>query len=118
MPQFPVLKTGAAAQYPLERETRRGVRVMRFLDGSEQRYVAKRARRRWVVRMDQLDEREAGTLSEFARRYFETLERFTFIDPADGSVHPHCVLEGGRQTVLAGGEWRFGTTLVIAAEEE
>ncbi|MBI5280518.1 MAG: hypothetical protein HY858_02460 [Candidatus Solibacter usitatus] len=117
MSQFPMLKTGAAAQYPLERESRRGVRVMRFLDGSEQRYAARKERRRWVVRVDQLDEREAAALSEFARRYFETLERFAFTDPADGSVHPQCVLEGERQTVLAGGEWRFGTTLVIAAEE-
>ena len=38
MNEFPKLKTGAVAQYPAQRTTRYSTHVMRFMDGSEQRY--------------------------------------------------------------------------------
>ena len=40
MSAFPKLKTGAVAQYPASRALSQATEVVRFLDGTEQRYRA------------------------------------------------------------------------------
>ncbi len=39
MANFPTLNTGAVAQHPFPLNTGRGAHVIRFLDGSDQRYL-------------------------------------------------------------------------------
>ena len=116
MPEFPKLNTGVTAQYPFQRIVRRRVRTLHFLDGSEQRYPMTRQGRRWVVDLTLLAEDEAARLDEFARQYFDTLEAFPFVDPANGRVFAKCVLEGNEQWMRAEGEGRHVTRLVISEE--
>ncbi|MBL0160697.1 MAG: hypothetical protein IPP47_26980 [Bryobacterales bacterium] len=116
MPEFPRLNSGVTTQYSFRRIVRRSVRTLKFLDGSEQRYATTRQGRRWVVNLTLLAEGEAARVDEFARRYFDTLEPFAFVDPVDGRTCPNCVLEGGEQWLRAEGEGRHMTRLMIAEE--
>jgi len=117
MAEFPKLKTGAVAQYPLTREIRLSTRVLPFLDGSMQRYAMRGPRRQWRIRLAQLDEGEAARVDEFARRYLRTLEPFSFEDPLDGVVHANCVLEADTVEWRAESDWACGMELIVTAEE-
>lgn len=91
MDQFPKLRTGAVAQYPSVREHRFTNEVVRFLDNSEQRYrEAGAPRRRWVIRLDQLDEGELTALANFFHKQQGRLGRFDFVDPWTGIVVSDC----------------------------
>jgi hypothetical protein len=114
MAEFPKLKTGARAQYPLTSELSMTTRVLPFLDGAEQRYPVKRARRRWVVELEMLDESEAAVVEQFVRTHLETLETFTFTDPWSGTAYTGCVLENAAQLVTALAEGRCRTSVAIA----
>lgn len=116
MPEFPKLKTEAVAQYPLGRETRAGTKVVEFLDGGSQRFAAQRMRRRWVVRLAQLDEGEAARMAAFAWQYLSTLEAFSFTDPWDGTMYAQCVLEGDTAVVRAAAAGQCSIELVVAEE--
>jgi hypothetical protein len=60
---FPTLKTGAVAQYPLNRGLRFQTQAVRFMDGSLQRYrIYGTNLRQWVVKLALLDEQELGVL--------------------------------------------------------
>ena len=62
MANFPALKTGAVAQYGSDRSRQFATQVLRFLDGSEQRFPGYgTALLAWVIRLDLLDESEAGS---------------------------------------------------------
>ncbi len=94
MARFPTLKTGAVAQYPLRREQRSATRVVEFLDGTEQRYaLTARPRRRWVVRLEGLDEEEVGRLFSFFLQERENGTGFEFTDPQDGREYSGCQFE-------------------------
>lgn len=116
MPEFPKLKTGVVAQYPLGRALGSGTKVVEFLDGSAQRFASRRMRRQWEVRMEQLDEGEARRVVAFAEQYLRTLEAFSFTDPWDGAVYAECVLEGEEATVRAAARGECAVTLVVAEE--
>src|SRR5437588_187337 len=82
---FPVLKTGAVAQYPITRERRLGNQWLRFVDGTHQRYRdSAGARLRWAIRLDYVDltDDEAAMLEEFFGATEGSLNEFTFLDPA------------------------------------
>lgn len=96
MLEFPTLKTGVKGQYPLTREVLAEARVFTFLDGRQQRFPATKARMRWTLHLEMLDEEEAWAVEEFARRHFETAEPFRFTDPLTGTEYWPCFL-GGRQ---------------------
>ena len=52
MAQFPLLKTSAVTQYPSSRATEFATGVLRFVDGSEQRYRQMRQPvRKWLLRL-------------------------------------------------------------------
>lgn len=118
MLRFPSLKTGVIAQHPLAGGLDRPVRIFTFLDGKEQRFPVRRGSRRWVVRLDQLDEREAAAVEAFVRTHLLTLEPFEFIDPATGEAHSPCRLAGDVHEIRAGGPGRVATALVIVREGE
>jgi phage-related protein len=95
MSTFPTLKTGATVQYPAQRATEFSTDVIRFVDGSEQRFRGYQTLlKRWSIRLDLLDETEMHGLREFFRTQRGAAESFSFTDPWDGAVYPNCSLSG------------------------
>jgi hypothetical protein len=114
MSSFPKLKTGAVAQYPATRTVSYATEVFRFLDGAEQRYRGRGAEmRRWVIRLDLLDETELAALEEFFESMQGAFGSFAFEDPWDGKQYPDCSLEGDEFEAEMQGEMRAKTSLVV-----
>jgi hypothetical protein len=91
MATFPALKTGAVAQYPSDRQPTFSTQVVRFLNGSEQRFPGfGTALRQWVIRLDLLDESELTNLQLFFESQGGRAQVFTFTDPFDGTVYTSC----------------------------
>jgi hypothetical protein len=91
MASFPLLKTGAIAQYGASRTRIFSTRVVRFLDGSEQRipqYTS--ALHAWTIRLDLLDESELTQLEQFFAGEVGRGGQFSFTDPWDGTVYANC----------------------------
>lgn len=87
MATFPALKTGAVAQYPSDLQQNFSTTVVRFLDGSEQRFPAYAAAlTRWVIRLDLLDESELTALQQFFVSQGGRAGTFSFTDPFSGSA--------------------------------
>jgi hypothetical protein len=113
MAAFPKLKTNAAVQYPIVRETGFANGILRFLDGSEQRYPLRIARRRWVIRLDLLDASEIRDIDEFFTSQQGRFGSFSFTDPADQAEYSDCSLDQDDLTCIATDELRHRTHLVI-----
>lgn len=114
MSEFPQLKTGAVMQYPASRTVRHAAEVLRFLDGAEQRYREYGSGlRRWVVRLELLDEEEIWRLQQFFTEVQGQAGEFSFQDPWDSTVYSHCSLENDELAVERAGELRSGTLLVV-----
>ena len=95
MATFPTLKTGAIAQYPLERSVQFPLQSVRFLNGSRQNYrLSGRGLRKWSIRLNLLDEAEVAALIAFVEE--QKSSAFDFTDPVTGSVVTKCVI-GGEQ---------------------
>jgi hypothetical protein len=117
MADFPILKTGAVAQYPLERRVRYSTQAVRFMDGSQQRFrLYGRGLRRWIVKLDQLDERELAALIAFAEE--QGSGTFAFTDPASGSTIANCVIAGEKFEATMEREMSGHTTVVVEEIEE
>jgi len=114
MADFPKLKTGALAQYPLQRRVEYPTTVLRFLDGAEQRWPEQgSASRKWVVRLDLLDEGEISSLAAFFDTQSGRGGHFSFEDPLDGSLHGDCSFEQDKATIEAACEGRWSTELTV-----
>ncbi len=88
---FPVLKTGAVAQYGSDRAPAFSTQVFRFVDGSEQRFPGyASALHRWVIRLSLLDESELAALEGFFVSVGGRAGSFSFADPWDGAVYSAC----------------------------
>jgi len=88
---FPLLKTGAAVQYPATKTSQYSSFIVRFMDGNDQRYRQYTPPlQRWTVTLDLLDEGELHAFEQF----FTTLEgaygTFSFVDPWTQTVYPNC----------------------------
>lgn len=93
MVTFPLLSTGAVAQYPLSRGTSYDVDIVRFLDGSQQRCLVRgRKLRRWLISLSQLSESELASVEQFFDTVQGNAELFTFIDPMTSESVPNCRL--------------------------
>ena len=112
MAEFPKLKTGAVAQYPSTREARLRNDSVRFLDGSFQRYRGTALRRRWVIRLELLDEGEMAALEEFFAAMQGGYASFTFTDPWDEQDYAGCRL-GDEAAFVAAGEMQGSTILTV-----
>jgi hypothetical protein len=114
MASFPTLKTGAAAQYPLDFGVRFSTQAVRFMDGSQQRFpLYGSGLRRWMLRLDMLDEQELAKVTAFVQQ--QGSAPFAFTDPATGAVASTCVIAGQQLNVTMKSEMR-GQTIVTIQE--
>ena len=91
MANFPALKTGAVAQYGSDRSRKFSTQVLRFMDGSEQRFPGYGTPLlQWVIRLDLLDESELAGLEQFFEDEGGRVGTFSFTDPWDGTVYASC----------------------------
>jgi hypothetical protein len=111
---FPTLRTGAVAQYPVERSIDFATQVVWFVDGSEQRFAERAGPlKRWVVRLDLLDESELNALAEFFRAEGGMTGAFAFTDPWDGTTHATCSLDADELAIELVGDGRGRTSLTV-----
>lgn len=116
MANFPALKTGAVAQYGSDRSRRFSTQVLRFLDGSEQRFPGYGAPlMQWVIRLDLLDESELENLEQFFEDEGGRAGNFSFTDPWDGAVYASCSF-GSDDLALEFQEVARGKTQVVVKE--
>lgn len=114
MSDFPTLRTGAVVQYPAQKEVRFATEVLRFVDGFEQRYRKYQTPlRRWMIRLDLLDQSELQLLREFFRVHAGAADSFMFTDPWDGTQHADCSIEGGEMAQQLMDETRGKTLLTV-----
>jgi hypothetical protein len=114
MANFPKLKTEAVAQYPAGKGVAFRNQTVRFVDGREQRYRDSAGMlRRWVIRLDRLDESEAAEFELFFQESQGRLRSFPFTDPWDGTQYPDCSLAVDEMEVLWLGEMQGRTTLTV-----
>ncbi len=116
MANFPLLKTGAVAQYPSDRTGSFSTQVYQFVDGSEQRFPAfGTALKKWVIRLDLLDEAELTALRDFFLTEEGRAGTFSFTDPWDGTVYSNCSFAGDWLAVEFEGPMK-GVTQVVLKE--
>jgi hypothetical protein len=114
MAHFPTLKTGAIAQYPAGRAQCFATHIVRFLDGSEQRYRDfSKSRGRWTIALDMLDDTELEVLAAFFAQNQGRYGSFGFTDPWDGMEYPDCSFEQDTHELSLQAEMRSRTTLII-----
>jgi hypothetical protein len=114
MLNFPTLKTGSVVQYPFHVSESFGNEVLQFLGGDEQRYrTTAGALRRWVIKLDLLDEAEMRAIDAFFAAVSASFATFSFTDPATGTAHPNCYVAADDLQQTFHGELRGGLSLVI-----
>lgn len=91
MANFPVLSSGAVTQYPAVAGSGQSAQVIRFIDGSDQRYLMQgRALRQWQIRLNLLNETELQELEAFFMAQSGDYSSFVFPDPFSGSEVANC----------------------------
>ncbi len=91
MANFPLLSSGAVTQYPSPLTNGQSALVIRFLDGSDQRYLNQgRMLRQWQIRLDLLNETEIQQFEAFFASQLGDYSKFTFPDPFSGTAVPNC----------------------------
>jgi hypothetical protein len=114
MATFPNLKTKAVAQYPATRTIRFENTVLRFVDGTEQRYRDSAGPLHcWTIRLNELDESEMAAIEDFFRTNQGRFGSFSFVDPWDGQMYPNCSVEKDDLETIAMREMRGRTTLTV-----
>lgn len=114
MATFPVLKTGAVAQYPSSRRVQASTRVLRFLDGTEQRFEELgEPIRSWVIRLTNVSDEELYAVEAFFVSQQGSHGEFAFVDPWDGAEYPNCSFANDHLAIEFREEGRGAATLVI-----
>lgn len=91
MASFPLLRTGAVTQYPSAKSISFPTQVVRYMDGSEQRYrLAAAPIQRWEISMTAVSVDEVAALERFFRDQQGRFGSFAFTDPWTGIEHPDC----------------------------
>ena len=104
MAQFPVLSTGAVTQYPTPLTSGQAVGVIRFVDGTDQRYLTQpQILRQWQIQLELLNDGEIGGLEAFFIEMNGAYGLFTFPDPFSGANVPNCrFATDGMETINSG----------------
>lgn len=91
MDSFPLLSSGAVSQYPTEATVSQAVGIIRFLDGSDQRFLQNgRILRRWRIDLSVLSDGEIASLELFFSAQKGVFSTFLFTDPVTNAVVPNC----------------------------
>ncbi len=91
MSDFPTLKTGAKWQYPTTKLIEFQTTVLKFVDGSEQRYRETQGPlRQWNAVLHLLDEEELQRLEVLFEANQGAYGRFTFEDPWNETESVNC----------------------------
>jgi hypothetical protein len=111
---FPKLKTGAVAQYPATKIFRFQHQILRFLDGTDQRYRdCGGPLYTWVIRLDQLDEGELAAMEGFLLENQGAYGNFSFTDPWNGQVYTNCSLASDELDITSLAEMEGRTSLTV-----
>jgi phage-related protein len=114
MSAFPTLRTGAVAQYPLDKAVRFQTQSVRFLDGSQQRFrLIGTGLRRWKIRLSLLDETELAAVVAFLEQQGTGI--FSFTDPLTGAQASSCIISN--QSYGAGTNDEMNANADIEIEE-
>ena len=114
MADFPTLKTGAVVQYPATRRFRFQNQILRFLDGTDQRYRDSAGPlHEWEIHLAALDESEISAIEQFLEVNRGSFGSFTFTDPWDGTVYSSCSLAADELASLSLGEMQGKTSLTV-----
>ena len=114
MSTFPLLKTGAVAQYPATRTAGYATQAFRFLDGTEQKFPQRgTAATRWVIKLNLLDDTEMAQVSSFFQSQQGRFGTFSFVDPWDASTHANCSFESDELALSLDGEASGSLQVVI-----
>lgn len=90
---FPSLHSGAVAQYPVSMITGQSTQIVRFLDGTDQRYLQQgRFFRSWQIKLNLLNETEIAQIEAFFISQQGDYSSFSFPDPFSGAVVANCRL--------------------------
>ena len=88
---FPLLSSGAVTQYPTPMTSGQAVEVIRFVDGSDQRYLMQgRTFRQWEIQLSLLTDDELQRLEAFFLAQQGDYSPFIFPDPISGTNVPNC----------------------------
>ncbi len=91
MPIFPTLNSGAVCQFPTVFGSSVSVQILRFLDGSDQRFPLRTGvQRRWQIRLDLLTNSEGSKIEQFFVSQAGIFASFDFPDPISGALVPNC----------------------------
>jgi hypothetical protein len=116
MATFPTLKTSAVAQYPATKVIAFQNQVVRFVDGTEQRYRdCAGPLHGWVIRLSELDETEMAALEQFVESNQGSFGNFAFTDPWDQQTYGNCSFASDAVNLTSVEEMR-GTASVVIKE--
>ena len=111
---FPILKTGAVAQYPLKTTFNYKADIVWFLDGSEQRFRnSPSVLHQWEIDLAKLDETEMASIEEFFLGNEGPTLSFSFTDPSTNDVYPNCSVSNSELALTFSGPLSGSTTVVI-----
>jgi hypothetical protein len=114
MATFPTLKTGAVAQYPASKSLRFQNQILRFLDGTDQRYRdSAGVLHKWVIRLSELDEQEMADIEQFFVDNQGCFGSFAFTDPWDGHVYQNCSVASDELDLASAAEMRGSASVSI-----
>lgn len=114
MAAFPKLSTGAFAQYDASYDLAFRTQVIRYVDGSEQRYAGcGTPGRRWTIALRQLTPSESAQVLSFFRAQRGREGTFSFTDPWTGLEHPSCSFDTDGIRTQVNDELNASTSLVI-----
>ncbi|MGB9454715.1 MAG: DUF2460 domain-containing protein [Bryobacteraceae bacterium] len=114
MALFPTLKTSAVAQYPATKAVTFQNQVVRFVDGSEQRYRdCAGPLHQWVIRLNELDETEMTALEQFLESNQGSFGSFSFTDPWDNHTYNNCSFASDAMDLTSMEEMRGQTSVTV-----
>jgi hypothetical protein len=91
MATFPQLSSNAVMQYPAPQAHVRAGRIVRFIDGSDQRFIALgKTVRSWQINLTLLNEQEVADIEAFFEEQGGEYSMFDFPDPVSGAIVPNC----------------------------
>lgn len=119
MADFPLLKSGAIAQYPVQARRSHSTRVLEFVDGGEQRFRNyAEPLRRWVIRLELLTETELKELENFFRTQAGRQQQFSFLDPLTNATVENCSFDSDSIDLTLTGFDQGRTTITIRENRE